>query len=89
MEAFFAEHGFDVVYPELYDLAHQAVIFSAAEVIAGFGGSAMFNAMFNRNQPTVILLSHEAYTARNEHLFSALIGGHAALLLEHPGRPSP
>jgi capsular polysaccharide biosynthesis protein len=75
VEAFFAGHGYDVVYPELYDLAQQAAIFDRAEVIAGFGGSAMFNVMFSRGHRAVILLNHEAYTARNEHLYLALLGG--------------
>ncbi len=75
VEQFFRERGFDVVYPENHDLAAQAAIFDRAEVIAGFGGSAMFNIVFSRSYRTLILLNHEAYTARNEHLFTAVLGG--------------
>ena len=75
VEAFFAERGFDIVYPANHDLAVQAAIFDRAEVLAGFGGSAMFNIMFSKPLRTVILLNHEAYTARNEHLFTAVLGG--------------
>jgi capsular polysaccharide biosynthesis protein len=74
VEAFFAYNGFEIIYPELFDLSVQAGIFSKARVIAGFGGSAMSNILFARNVSTVILLSHEAYTARNEHLFTCVLG---------------
>ncbi|MCW2848029.1 MAG: hypothetical protein JWR90_2003 [Marmoricola sp.] len=90
VEAFFAAHGYDVVYPELFDLAQQAAIFDRAEVIAGFGGSAMFNVLFSRDHRGVILLNHEAYTARNEHLYLALLGGEVHYFwstpdVSHPG----
>ncbi len=75
VEAFFADHGFDVLYPELFDLGEQAAIFADAEVVAGFGGSAVFNILFSTKLRTLILLNHEAYTARNEHLYTALLGG--------------
>jgi capsular polysaccharide biosynthesis protein len=89
VEAFFAEQGFDVVYPETHDLAEQALIFDRAEVIAGFGGSAMFNILFSRNYRAVILLNHEAYTARNEHLFTALLGGEIHYFWSTPDIPHP
>jgi hypothetical protein len=75
VEAFFAQHGFAVVYPERLTLGEQATMFATTPIIAGFGGSAIFNVMHARNLKTLILLSHEAYTARNEHLYSALLGG--------------
>jgi hypothetical protein len=31
--------------------------------------------MFARRLSTLIVLAHEAYTARNEHLFTTLLGG--------------
>jgi capsular polysaccharide biosynthesis protein len=61
-----------VIYPETLDLGVQATIFANASIIAGFGGSALFNIMYCRKLQTLILLSHEAYTARNEHLFTSL-----------------
>ena len=36
----------------------------------------------------LIVLNHESYTARNEHLYAAVLGLHGALLLE-PCRPRP
>ena len=75
VESFFRDRGFDVVYPENHDLAVQAAIFDRAEVVAGFGGSAMFNILFSRNHSALVLLNHEAYTARNEHLYTTLLGG--------------
>jgi capsular polysaccharide biosynthesis protein len=75
VEQFFAARGFEVIHPEQVSLAQQAGIFAGATDIAGFAGSAMFNLMFAERVRTVILLSHEAYTARNEHLFTSLLGG--------------
>lgn len=75
VESAFTARGFSVVYPEELDLARQAQLFANAEVIAGFGGSAMFNLMHARKAQTVIVLNHDAYIHRNEHLFTSLIGG--------------
>ncbi|WP_375491735.1 DUF563 domain-containing protein [uncultured Jatrophihabitans sp.] len=74
VEDWFRERGFEIVYPELHDLGTQAGIFGAARVVAGFGGSAMFNVLFARRLETMIVLNHEAYTARNEHLFASVLG---------------
>ena len=89
VEAFFLERGFDIVYPEDHDLAVQAAIFDRAEVVAGFGGSAMFNVMFSRGYRAMILLNHEAYTARNEHLFTVLLGGDVHYFWSTPDLPHP
>jgi len=75
VEDFFTARGFTVIYPEELDLGEQVALFAGATTIAGFGGSAMFNIMHARRMTTLILLSHESYTARNEHLFTALLGG--------------
>jgi capsular polysaccharide biosynthesis protein len=75
IEELFVRHGFTVVYPEHLDLAEQASIFANSRVIAGFGGSAMMNLMHAKRLEVLIVLSHEAYTARNEHLYAALVGG--------------
>lgn len=71
VEALFAEHGFDLYYPEDHTISHQASTFAGAEVVAGLGGSAMFNLGYARSLRTLIVLNHESYTARNEHLVSA------------------
>lgn len=74
VEALFAAHGFDVVYPELLDLREQAGLFRDAEVVAGFGGSALFNMLYCEHLQMLIVVNHEAYTARNEHLYSLVKG---------------
>lgn len=91
VEQFFQSNGFTVIYPEDLDLSQQASIFAGAAVIAGFGGSAMFNMMYAEKMTTAIVLSHEAYTARNEHLFTSLLGGDvhyfwSAPDIQHPER---
>lgn len=75
VEDVFREHGFTVVYPEELTLAQQADTFRNARVVAGFGGSAMFNIMYCERLTHLIVLAHEAYTARNEYLFASLLGG--------------
>ncbi|WP_168207519.1 glycosyltransferase family 61 protein [Microlunatus elymi] len=74
VERVFAEHGFEILQPQRLSLPQQAGIFSKARVVAGFGGSGMFNLMFARNLETMIVLNHEAYTARNEHLYGVVLG---------------
>jgi capsular polysaccharide biosynthesis protein len=74
VEKFFEARGFQIVYPEHLDLPTQAGIFANASVVAGFVGSAMFNVMHAKNLKALVLLAHEAYTARNEHLYTSLIG---------------
>ena len=75
VEQHFAARGFSVVYPERHALADQVAMFRDARVVAGFGGSAMFNIMHTRRLETLIVLNHTAYVARNEHLFASLKGG--------------
>lgn len=75
VEQLFSAYGFEIVYPEYLDLGAQAAIFANASVIAGFAGSAMFNVMHAKRLETFIVLAHEAYTARNEHLYTSLLGG--------------
>jgi capsular polysaccharide biosynthesis protein len=89
VEDFFRARGFEIVYPELLPLAQQVAVFRDARVIAGFGGSAMFNLMFAKSVETVILLSHEAYTARNEHLFTSLTGGDVHYFWSRPDVAHP
>jgi capsular polysaccharide biosynthesis protein len=89
VEEFFRAHGFAVIYPEDMDLREQASIFAGAVVIAGFGGSAMFNLMFAERMTTTVILSHEAYTARNEHLFTSLLGGDIHYFWSPPDVPHP
>jgi capsular polysaccharide biosynthesis protein len=74
VEALFADRGFHVFYPEEHSLEEQAALFAGARVVAGFGGSAMGNLMHSRRLEALVILSHNAYTGRNEHLFASLLG---------------
>lgn len=71
----FTAHGFVVVRPEELPLGDQAKVFGDARVIAGFAGSAMFNLTYARKAETFIVLEHDSYTHRNEHLYTSLLGG--------------
>lgn len=74
VESVFAERGFTIVYPEDLDLSEQVGIFRAAKVIAGFGGSGLFNMMFAQNLQSMVILNHDSYQHRNEHLYTSLLG---------------
>jgi len=73
IERFFRRRRFRLVRPEQLSWAQQARLFSRAKVIAGYGGSGMFNMMFNPDA-RIIIVTSDAYTARNEHLFAAARG---------------
>jgi capsular polysaccharide biosynthesis protein len=89
VEAFFAAHGFTIAYPEEYDLGDQAALFANATTIAGWGGSALFNLMYAQRVQTIIILSQEGYTARNEHLFTAVIGCEVHYFWSTANEPQP
>jgi len=74
VEALFARHGFEVVRPELLPLPEQVAMFRRAEVIAGFGGSAVFTTALCNTPKTVVTVAPTSYTARNEHLIAAVRG---------------
>lgn len=74
VEAVFVRHGFTVIYPEELDLAQQAHLFRDVRVVAGFGGSGLFNIFNSKALEHLVVLNHESYTARNEHLYAALLG---------------
>lgn len=74
VERFFVERGYTVVHPETMSLPEQAGLFAQAEVVAGFAGSAMFNLMFARRLRAMVLLTHDAYDARNEYLIASVVG---------------
>lgn len=74
VEEFFAEHGFAVVYPEQLPLGEQVDLFASADVIAGFAGSGMFNAIYNDRPGVRIVIGSETYNACNEYLISAAKG---------------
>lgn len=74
VEAFFADRGFEVVYPEDYPLPEQVQMFRRATDLAGFGGSAMFTMAFVPEPKRVFLVSSENYRAQNEALMAAVLG---------------
>lgn len=74
VEEFFRQRGFEILRPEEHSLSRQAELFAGASVIAGFGGSALFNLMFAVRMRLLIVLNHEGYTAHNEHLAASLLG---------------
>lgn len=74
VESLFAEHGFEVVQPERYPLAEQARMFREAEVIAGFGGSGLFNALMADRPRRLIMISSTNYTVENEWMIAAVRG---------------
>ncbi|RHA38882.1 glycosyltransferase family 61 protein [Cellulomonas rhizosphaerae] len=73
VERYFAAAGFSVIYPEEHGYAEQRAMFSRARIVAGFGGSGMFNMMFAPSA-RIIIISGDAYTAANEFLFAAANG---------------
>jgi capsular polysaccharide biosynthesis protein len=75
VERRFAARGFTILYPERHPLPDQARLFREARVVAGFGGSALFNVMHTRRLEALVVLNHSGYFARNEHLFAAIKGG--------------
>ena len=90
VEAVFARHGFTIVHPEDLDFAEQATVFAAAEVVAGFGGSALYNVMYSEG----FLADLDRAQPRGVHrsLRIPVLDGarvHPALLLEHARYPSP
>jgi hypothetical protein len=49
----------------------------------------LFNLMYAQKLEGVILLNHEAYTARNEHLFTSLTGGEVHYFWSRPDIEHP
>lgn len=89
VERVFAAHGFTIVAPEELSLAEQVSTFAAAQVVAGFGGSGMFNLVYAQSVETVIVLDQWAYQARNEHLFAAIHGAELHCFWSRPNRDHP
>lgn len=74
VEAIFADHGFEVVFPEDHRLGDQVQMFRRAEVIGGYMGSGLFQTMFVREPKHVIQVGPSSYTPRNEYLIAAVRG---------------
>ncbi len=88
VENFFESQGFTILLPEELGFAEQVHIFARAKVIAGFAGSALFNAMFN-STAKILVLSSQSYVAANEYLIASVNGNElhyfwAPPLIEQP-----
>lgn len=87
VEAIFAEYGFEVLYPEDYSLGEQVRLFRAAEVVAGYAGSGLFQIAFVPEPTHVIMVGAATYTPRNEYLMAAVHGHRVdAVVCEPIGR---
>jgi capsular polysaccharide biosynthesis protein len=89
VEALFARHGFEIVQPETLAIPGQAALFAQARVIAGFGGTALFNLVYADALETLIVLNQSAYQARNEQLFAALLGVDSHFFWSDPDEGHP
>jgi capsular polysaccharide biosynthesis protein len=89
VERFFADRGYHVLFPESLPLPDQVRLFAGARVVAGFGGSAMFNLMHCRRLEAAVVISHHAYVARNEHLFTSVLGGQLHYFWQASDVPPP
>jgi capsular polysaccharide biosynthesis protein len=87
VERRFAARGFTIVYPEQHPLPDQARLFREARVVAGFGGSALFNVMHTRRLEALVVLNNSSYFARNEHLFASVKGGESHYFWSPPDVP--
>lgn len=67
VEQRFAEAGFETVYPELLPLAVQAKIFAESDVVAGYAGSGMINAVWSQRLAARVVISSRSYPAINEY----------------------
>ncbi|MFC7878605.1 class I SAM-dependent methyltransferase [Isoptericola sp. NPDC057391] len=87
VESFFAERGFEVLFPEDYPIAEQAQLFRFARDVAGFGGSAMFNVAFATEPARVCLISAETYSPQNEAMIAAANGHRLTMVWCHADVP--
>lgn len=74
LEKLFADHDFAIVRPELLSIREQVDLFAEADVIAGFGGSGMFNAIYSTHPGRRIVITSDEYLARNEWAIAATNG---------------
>ena len=74
VEALFADHGFEVVFPEDLPLPDQAMLFHRAEVIGGFAGSGMFTVLFSDRPKHLVVVTPDTYGPSNEYMISSVRG---------------
>jgi len=81
VEELFASHGFEIVHPERHSLPEQVAMFDHAEVIGGFSGSGLFNAIFARSPKHLVIVGPTSYRSSNEYLISSVRGHRISLAL--------
>jgi len=74
VEQVFSDAGFEIVFPETLPFSSQVALFQRADVVAGYAGSALFTLSLCPEPKRVLMLSSEAYTAKNEYLIAAVAG---------------
>lgn len=89
VEKLFAANGFEIVYPEDYPLAEQVRMFREAEAIGGYAGSALFTMAFSGAPKRVVVVSSEAYIAKNEYFMASVLGHHMDIVWAKPDIPMP
>ena len=89
VERFFADAGFTIVLPGRLTLPEQAATFAGARVVAGFGGTGMFNILFCERLETMVVLNQSAYQARNEELYAAVHGADSHFFYSNPDLEHP
>ncbi len=70
-EEIFRSFGFSIIKPEGLSIEEQVAAVSAAQYVAGPGGSAMFNLAFQKRLKSVLILSSETFVQTTELLFLA------------------
>ncbi len=74
VEELFAEHGFEVLYPEDHPLAEQVALVRAAEVVGGFTGSGLYHLGLAGGPKRVVAIGSSSYGAVVEPCLAALVG---------------
>lgn len=89
VEQRFAGAGFEVVHPETLPLAVQAKIFAKADVVAGYAGSGMINAVWSQEPAKRMVISSRSYPAINEYHLARHFGSDLHYLWCDPEVPVP
>jgi capsular polysaccharide biosynthesis protein len=74
LEELFVQRDFAVVYPEDHPIGTQVAMFARAEVVAGYGGSALINTAFSAPGVPRVVIAPEGYDAMNEYLIARVQG---------------
>jgi capsular polysaccharide biosynthesis protein len=89
VEALFAAHGFEIVFPEDLPLPDQVEMYHQADVVAGFAGSGMFTTLLSDRPKHVIVLRSDTYAARNEYMIAAVRGHRLDVVVAKADRSPP